>query len=395
LEVCVSKDGTKALSRYNSSFSQQSSKILREHNNQGEQKFMVKAIGRREFILTALATSVLPPRFLSGQAAPPPAANHARPEEVIRSLVTPNADFFIRNHFTTPAIREESWNLEVVGLVEKPLKLSYSDILLASAVQRPLTMECAGNLSGGRGVGTAVWSGIPMAELLKQASVHPSATTVILHGADSGGGDGVPAGTHFARAIPIDKAIDPATLLAYEMNGAPLPAEHGFPLRAMVCGWYGMDSVKWLTRIEISKELFQGYFQQDLYVAENSNGERRTITRMRINSKFLRPLDGEDISGKSYHIQGVAWAGENKISKVDLRFDGKGDWQPAVLGPSGASMVWTPWSFEWNIPRADHYSIEVRATDDSGNSQPQVRDPNRKDAYELNTPHRIAVNCRS
>lgn len=156
--------------------------------------------------------------------------------------------------------------------------------------------------------------------------------------------------------------------------------------------WNGFR--KWLTRIEISMDPFKGYFQQDMYVAENTNGQRRTITRMRVNSKFLRPLDGEEISGKLYHIEGVAWAGENKISKVDLRFDNK-EWEPAVLGPSVGSMVWTPWSFEWKIPRADHYSIEVRATDDSGNSQPQVRDPNRKDAYELNTPHRIAVNCRS
>jgi DMSO/TMAO reductase YedYZ molybdopterin-dependent catalytic subunit len=356
---------------------------------------MANTIGRREFILTALATSVLPHSFLHGQMASPPVVKETRPAGGIRELVTPNADFFIRNHFTIPAIREESWNLEVVGLVEKALKLSYSDLLLASAVQRPLTMECAGNLSGGRGVGTALWSGIPMPELLKQAGVQPSAKTVILHGADSGGGDGVPAGTHFARAIPLEKAMDPATLLVYEMNGAPLPPEHGFPLRAMVSGWYGMDSVKWLTRIEISKDPFNGYFQQDLYVAVDSNGERRTITRMRVNSKFLRPLDGEDIRGKSCLIEGVAWAGENKISKVELRFDTKGEWQPAVLAPSATATVWTPWSFEWSIPRSDHYSIEARATDDSGNSQPVVRDPNRKDDYELNTPHRIAVNCRA
>src|SRR5712692_10729379 len=108
-------------------------------------------------------------------------------------------------------------------MVAKPLKLSYSELLLSASVRRPLTLECAGNLSGGNGVSTAVWSGLSLGELLKQAGVQAGATTVVLHGADSGEAEGVPPGTHFARAIPLEKAMDPWTLLAYEMNGAPLP----------------------------------------------------------------------------------------------------------------------------------------------------------------------------
>jgi DMSO/TMAO reductase YedYZ molybdopterin-dependent catalytic subunit len=362
----------------------------------------VKAIGRREFLLTAVSTSSLASSYLKGPlsslrlgVAPISMAETSTANEAVKRLVTPNIDFFIRNHFRTPTIDEDKWSLEIGGMVANPLKLSYSDILLASSVRQPLTLECAGNVSGGGGVSTAVWSGLSLGTLLKQAGVKAGATTVVMHGADSGEGDGVPAGTHFARAIPMEKAMDPSTILAYEMNGASLPAEHGFPLRALVSGWYGMDSVKWLTRIEVSQEPFKGYFQQERYVALKSNGERQTITRMRVNSKFLRPLDGEEIRRKGYRIEGVAWAGENNISKVELRFDGNGAWQPAELGDSPVAMVWTPWSYAWGVPRTGQYKIEVRATDAEGNSQPVLRDPERKDEYELNTPHRISVNVRS
>jgi len=353
--------------------------------------------GRREFLL-GVASASLTSRYLGGarslRAVSTLGGVFAANAATTKSLVTPNGDFFIRNHFATPKISEDKWSLEIVGLVAKPVKLSYSDLLLASSVRRSVTMECAGNLSGGRGVSTSVWTGLPLGDILKDAGVTAGATTVIFHGADTGEGDGLAAGTHFARAIPIEKAMDSSTLLAYEMGGAPLPAEHGFPLRALVSGWYGMDSVKWLTRIEISQEPFKGYFQQERYVAVKANGEKQAITRMRINSKFLRPLDGEEIRGKSYSIEGVAWAGESKVSKVELRFDG-GAWQTAVLGESPIPLVWTSWSYGWSVPRPAAYTIEVRATDDIGNSQPLARDPERRDDYELNAPHRIGVTVKA
>jgi DMSO/TMAO reductase YedYZ molybdopterin-dependent catalytic subunit len=363
-----------------------------------------RTIGRREFLRAALASTGLAAAHLSGETLS--GIGHFAPGLIgLRSLtgpsegstisantsaVTSNADFFIRNHFTTPRINEEKWTLEVGGMVEKPVTLSYSDILLASSERRHVTLECAGNLSGGAGVSTSVWSGLPLQMLLKQAVVQPGASTVIFHGADGGEGDGAPAGTHFARAIPIEKAMDASTLLAYEMNGAPLPPEHGFPLRALVSGWYGMDSVKWLTRIEVSNEPFKGYFQQERYVALKSNGQREIISRMRVNSKFVRPLIEEEIRGREYRIEGFAWAGENKVAKVELRFDG-GAWQAATLRDSATTLLWTAWSYEWTTPRAGQHVIEVRATDDAGNSQPLARDPDRKDDYELNTPHRISV----
>jgi len=287
------------------------------------------------------------------------------------------------------------WNLEISGLVDAPLKLSYSDFLLASSARHAYTIECAGNRSGGAGVGTARWSGLPLAELLKRARLRSQATTLVFYGADSGKVENLSSDTHFARAIPLEKAMDPFTLLAYEMNGEPLPAEHGFPLRAVVPGWYGMDSVKWLTRIEVLGQPFDGYFQKQEYMAMRANGERQPVTRMRVNSKFLRPSEGEQIRVQKYRVEGVAWAGERKVTKVEVRIDPGGAWQLATLAASPTAMVWTSFSFDWNIARPEQYTLEVRATDEEGYTQPDIRDPDRKDFYELNTPARVSVSARS
>jgi DMSO/TMAO reductase YedYZ molybdopterin-dependent catalytic subunit len=359
-----------------------------------------RGIGRREFLLKALVSGGLgarylgsPARFLLAKSTFDQVPQTATPIQNTKELVTPNSDFFIRNHFATARINDDAWRLEISGLVSKPLQLSYSDLLLMPSVRHTSTLECAGNASGGAGVATAVWSGLPLADLLQQAGLKPGAITIVFHGADFGEGEDVPPGTHFARAIPLEKAMEPATLLAYEMNGDPLPAEHGFPLRAVVPGWYGMDSVKWVTRIEVLEQPFKGYFQDEKYVAIGAHGASRPVTRMRVNSKFLRPSEGEEIGVKTYRAEGVAWAGERKIARVEVRVAG-GAWQPANLSTSQAAMIWTPWSYEWRVPGSGRYALEVRATDDQGQSQPEVRDPDRKDPYELNTPHRVSVSVQ-
>jgi DMSO/TMAO reductase YedYZ molybdopterin-dependent catalytic subunit len=356
-----------------------------------------KEIGRREFLRRALVSSGFAWRYLAGPAGMLLAkksfglgAQTNTPSQSAKELVTSNSDFFIRNHFAVPKISDEAWRLEIGGLVSKPLKLAYSDLLLMPSVRHASTQECAGNATGGAGVGTAVWSGLPLGDLLQQSGLKPGATTIVFHGADSGEGENVPPGTHFARAIPLEKAMEPATLLAYEMNGEPLPAEHGFPLRALVPGWYGMDSVKWLTRIEVLDQPFKGYFQDEKYVALGAHGASRPLTIIQVNSKFLRPSDGEEIRGKTYRMEGVAWAGERKIARVEVRVGG-GAWQAASLVASPAALIWTLWNYEWRVPSPGRYALEVRATDEDGRAQPDVRDPDRKDPYELNTPHSVNV----
>jgi DMSO/TMAO reductase YedYZ molybdopterin-dependent catalytic subunit len=357
-------------------------------------------VGRREFLLKALASGSLASGYLRAQAAlfrrngTATGVWSALADTTVKEVVTPNTDFFVRNHFATPAINADTWNLEIGGMVSTPVKFSYADLLLMSSVRHPSTLECAGNHSGGAGVGTAAWSGVPLAELLKQAGLRAEANTVVFYGADSGGGEGVPTDTHFARGIRLEKAMDASTLLAYEMNGEPLPVDHGFPLRAIVPGWYGMDSVKWLTRIEVLGQPFDGYFQKEEYVALRSKGERQPVTRMQVSSKFLRPSEGEEIRTKIYRVEGVAWAGERKVTKVEVRVDPGGAWQSANLATPSAVMVWAPFNYDWNIARPGQYTLQVRATDDEGRTQPDVRDPDRKDAYELNTPARVSVNVK-
>lgn len=359
----------------------------------------MRGFGRREFLLAGLVTGggllsgrlLDRGRFLLGQS--PSGVRVQAAQEPAGELLTSNMDFFIRNHFATPRINAESWSLEIRGLVAAPLKFSYSDLLLGSSARHPYTVECAGNRSGGVGVSTALWSGLPLGQLLKQASIRSEATTVVFHGADAGEVENLP-GTHFARAIPLEKAMNPSTLLAYEMNGEPLSADHGFPLRAIVPGWYGMDSVKWLNRIEVLGQPFEGYFQKEEYMAVKVNGERQPVTQMRVNSKFLRPSEGEEIRLKNYRVEGVAWAGERKVAKVEVRIDPGGTWQLATLTTQPAAMIWTPFAFDWNITYRGPHTLEVRATDEDGHTQPDVRDPNRKDFYELNTPARVKVSVR-
>jgi len=350
---------------------------------------LLGAFGLGGLAASSLVEQFIPMRLLSASGAGPPASDATG-----RGLTTSNADFFVRNHFAAPKISDETWTLDVAGLVSKSVRLSYPDLLLMPSVRQAVTVECAGNAPGGALVGTSMWSGVPLAALLKQADVRQGASTVVLHGADSGDGEGVPPGTYFARAISMEKAMEPSTLLAYEMNGDPLPAAHGFPVRALVSGWYGMDSVKWLTRIEVLDQPFAGYFQQEQYMSVRGNGERQPITRMSVSSKIVRPSEGEEIRLDNYRVEGVGWAGERKVAKVQVRVNGSGDWQPANLQALPVAMVWTPWSYDWHIPRSGQYTLEVRATDEDGNTQPDAHDPDRKDPYQLNTPHRVRVNVR-
>jgi DMSO/TMAO reductase YedYZ molybdopterin-dependent catalytic subunit len=355
---------------------------------------MVVSLRRRDFLRSLLLSPVvasLAQSALLGRTAT--ALLQGPGPKQPRELITTNPDFFIRNHFQTPQISSDAWSLDIAGLVTKPLKLSYSDLLMMDPVRLPCTMECAGNLSGGKGVGNALWSGVSIASLLKQAELKREASYVVFQGADSGGGDDPPPGTHFARAIPLEKALSDSSILAYEMNGSPLPAEHGFPLRALIGGWYGMDSVKWLTRIEVTDQPFQGYFQQKQYVA-NRDGDTRPITRMLVSSKFLRPSQGEEIHEKIYRVEGVAWAGETRIAKVEFRSAPSEAWQTATLTTAPSAYVWTRWFCHWRVPAPGKYTLEARATDDAGITQPSERDPARQDAYELNACHRIHVIAR-
>lgn len=324
----------------------------------------------------------------------------------LRHNLTPTDVFYVRNHFPTPKIDAKTWRLKVEGAVEKPLSLSIDEVLKLPAASRQLTMECAGNgrvylVPKVRGVnwavgavGNAEWKGVTLATLLERAGVKKSAVEVVLEGADVGSVNDDPKSPGpiaYARSLPIAKARQPEVLLAYQMNGQTLSADHGWPLRAIVGGWYGMASVKWLTRIIVAETPFQGYWQtMDYSQFDRTNGlpTLAPITGMRVKAIITAPIDRKT----SNQIRGVAWAGENAVAKVEVSTDGGKSWQNTVLSTKPHPFVWTHWVCLDAVYGAPPYRLMARATDSAGNIQPMDRDPDRR-TYQVN--HVIPIDLES
>jgi DMSO/TMAO reductase YedYZ molybdopterin-dependent catalytic subunit len=231
-------------------------------------------------------------------------------------------------------------------------------------------------------VSHAEWTGVPLHSLLGQ--LPPEAKHVRLSGADG-----------FSRAIPIAKAIHPDTLVAFGMNGSKLPPSHGFPLRAVIPGWYGMDSVKWLREVEVLTEEpmedpRQGYVRltRSLLAGTRAAG---ALTAMNVNSVFTRPVAGAILVGRRFTLRGAAWAGEHRVSQVEVSTDSGKSWKPARLDGEAAPYAWTLWSLPWTIPQPGSYELRVRATDERGRRQPADRSSERADGYELNQWQTIQV----
>jgi DMSO/TMAO reductase YedYZ molybdopterin-dependent catalytic subunit len=200
----------------------------------------------------------------------------------------------------------------------------------------------------------------------------------------------------YYREIPLAKAMHSTTLLALQMNGEKLSPAHGFPLRALVPGWYGMDSVKWLRRIELRADedpTLPQAFRYRRQVRSLLAGARETepVTTINVKSAFSRPLDGAVLVGRRFTIRGVAWAGEHRIAKVELSLDGGKTWRAAVVSSKAEPYTWTQWQHDWMISKAGDYELVARATDDSGRVQPAQRQSDRADPYELNACQLVHV----
>jgi DMSO/TMAO reductase YedYZ molybdopterin-dependent catalytic subunit len=324
------------------------------------------------------------------------------PFDTLDSFITPTDLFYVRNHFAAPAIRQEDWSLDVVGAVEKPLKLTYRELKALPPTKVPLTLECAGNgrsflTPKTRGVqwelgavSTAEWTGVTVAAVLERARVKPGAVEVLLEGADAGEvkDDPKPVGkVAFARSLPLEKATKPEVLLAYGMNGESLPAAHGFPLRAIVGGWYGMASVKWLRRIIVLDRPFTGYWQTTGYTVWDQRADLPVLMPLndvQVKASIARPRPAEVLSaGKPTRVHGAAWAGEFKVDRVEVTTDGGKTWAAAKLLGEPVPWCWRFWEFQWNAPAAGAHVLMARATDDRGRVQPMSRDENRRN-YLIN-----------
>jgi DMSO/TMAO reductase YedYZ molybdopterin-dependent catalytic subunit len=286
--------------------------------------------------------------------------------------------------------------LKIEGEVEAPFELSYDDIRGLESRTIAATLECAGNnrifleakakgVQWGLGaVGNANWTGVPLSAILEGAKVKPGAIEVILDGADEGEVDKTPTPSgkiSFCRSLPLDKARADV-LLAYEMNGEKLPATHGFPLRAIVPGWYAMASVKWLRRIILADKPFNGFYQSLDYSYWDRSGLLLTLeplTKLQTKAEIARPEEGETVAANSsYRVYGAAWSGTGEIAQVEVSFDGGQTWADARLLGDSVKNAWRMWEYEWRVPaRTGRVTVMARATDSRGGTQPPERGGDR------------------
>jgi DMSO/TMAO reductase YedYZ molybdopterin-dependent catalytic subunit len=331
----------------------------------------------------------------------------------LSSFLTPNDRFYVRNHFPTPEVDAGAWRLRIEGAVGKPFDLGLDELRKLPGRTVTALLECSGNgrirlkppqigIRWDQGaVGNAEWTGVPLSVILERAGVESDAVEVILEGADSGEIDAPqtksPGEISFARSLPLGKAQQPDVLLAYRMNGKELPIEHGHPVRVVVPGWYGMASVKWLKRIIVSKQPFQGYFQVLSYTIWRRRAgiaELAPVAELQVKSQIARPTRDEVIAaGAKYRIYGAAWTGEGQIAKVEVSTDGGKLWSEAQLLGESLRYTWRFWDYAWSTPqKPGRHVVMARATDDQGNVQPIERDPDRRDAMITHVePIRVEV----
>jgi DMSO/TMAO reductase YedYZ molybdopterin-dependent catalytic subunit len=322
--------------------------------------------------------------------------NLEMPFSKLDGFITPNELFYVRCHFPVPDISANDWRLTIEGQVEEPFELNYEELRALKSHTIAATLECAGNnriflepkakgVQWGLGaVGNASWTGLPLATLLARAKPKAGAIEVILEGADEGEVDKTPTLSgkiSFCRSLPLSKARADV-LLAYDMNGEALSATHGFPLRAIVPGWYAMASVKWLRRIIVTDKPFNGFYQSLDYSYWDRSGLLPTLaplTEQQTKAEIARPESGESVAADSvYRVHGAAWSGTGEIARVGVSFDSGQTWQEANLLGAPVKNAWRLWEYQWRTPKQPgRYRMIARATDSRGGTQPAKRGGDR------------------
>ncbi|MBI2303267.1 MAG: molybdopterin-dependent oxidoreductase [Chloroflexi bacterium] len=269
------------------------------------------------------------------------------------SEITPNDKFYtVSKNFFDPVVSSAGWRLRVQGLVGRPLSLSYEELKALPQVMEMVTLECISNSVGGDLMGNARWRGVPLAFLLGTAGVKPEVQDVVFRATDD-----------YADSIPLSKALDEATLVAYEMNGEPLSPKHGFPARIIVPGIYGMKNVKWVTDIELVDHDFLGFWQEVGWSDEAS---------IKTTSRIDWPVNGLRLPMGMVGLTGVAVGGDRGIVRVEVSTDGGKQWQPAQLQEARSSYSWVLWRYSWFPAGPGTYDIKVRAIDGTGWPQASV-----------------------
>jgi DMSO/TMAO reductase YedYZ molybdopterin-dependent catalytic subunit len=326
----------------------------------------------------------------------------------LNTWITPNDLFPVLTIMANPlpAIAPKDWKLKVEGLVDKPVALSYDQLKALPSKKVTAILECAGNsrnsvspplertfLNSGY-VGNAEWKGVPLRAVLEKAGVKGSAIECVLEGADRGKPYFAPeVEANFAKSVPLEKALHPDTLLVYEMNGVPLPREHGGPVRMLVPGWYGTYNVKWISRIELIDKPFDGVFmtrswrvrrQRDGHVREES------VSTIGVKSLIASPAAGQKLAVGSHRITGAAWSGGKDITSVRVSTDGGKNWHFAKLDDRSGPYSWRLWEHKWDVREKGQYTIIARATDTSGTAQPFAYELDLN-GFHVNQVHQVNV----
>lgn len=311
------------------------------------------------------------------------------PPEHLQTWLTPNDVFFVRQHLPRPTVMEEGFSLTFSGKVEKTVPLTLEELRKLPQTKVVATLECTGNGRGfyrprvpgiqwGRGaIGNAEWSGPRLSDVLKLAGADKSAAYVTANGADTG----VAKTPDFVRSLPMRKALDPSTILAMNMNGEALPAIHGFPLRLIVPGWDGTSWVKWVSSIAIEDEMNKGFFMNPAYRAPRhavtpgtaaDPADLEVIEGMPVKSFITSPLENAKLPAGATTVRGFAWAGENKVERVEVSIDGGEHWRDASLSKENLPFAWRLFELGWKPSDYGYYNILSRATDSVGRVQPAV-----------------------
>lgn len=335
------------------------------------------------------------------------ARNHGIPLEALRHDITPLGMHYVLVHYDIPAVNEQSWQLQIGGQVRRRVQLSLADIRARPRIVQQITMECAGT---GRArlspralsqpwlheaIGNAEWAGTPLAPLLDEAGLLDDAVEIVFTGLDRGLEGGVDQ--VYERSLPIAEARREEVVLAYEMNGQPLLPQHGCPLRLLVPGWYGMTSVKWLSRITAVSEPFEGYQQVNVYRwRQHPEEPGEPVERIAVRSLMIPPGIPEFLTRHRYvqrgacRLSGRAWSGNGSIVRVELSADGGRSWADTLVSRSVASHAWQAWTYTWHPSGAGDYELCCRATDSAGNTQP-LEPVWNLGGYAVNAVQRVPV----
>ncbi|MGH2669028.1 MAG: sulfite oxidase, partial [bacterium] len=301
--------------------------------------------------------------------------------ETLRGYLTPASHFFVRNHTGTPVLDLGAWRLRVEGnAIERPLQLGFDDLLRLPSRSVICFVECAGNGRGFFGelmgkvasgtqwrhgaIGVAEWTGVPLGAVLERAGVKPDTPrdilNVLVEGLDS---------VKVNRPLSLTKAFEDDTLLAYAMNGEPIPPDHGFPLRAIVPGWVGINNIKWVGRIEVRDRTIDVPTTTRSYVLEGPDYPSKVVLRLQtLKSAIALPWGGTLPAGR-HRVRGFAWSPVGRIGRVEYSLDRGNTWRPAILREPNIARAWVRWDFEWDAGPGEHVLV-TRAMDDQGGVQP-------------------------